>query len=433
MKLHAHDVISNEKRFRVFTRDERGRILGQHDVRLSDGTVVRAGDWKYHGPITLSAEQGPLVEQIIRLVRSVGLAVTSMPEIPTVFYVFDVRFDLGDARIYSVDPELVEFRKARKQLELGVKGDMWLGDEPIAKGAIEIESKATAMRMGVDYDLLLSRGFFVAIARDISGKEVMERVILRKVRDEMRPCGVQVTSLCIDSIKVCESDTSRVVDERIVTGFDKVAMTPGTPVEIPNPMINDAESHLIRHNLADSDIRGADVNWDALLLGVVSLPAGTENASKYEDAIQQLLTALFHPSLADPIIQHEINAGRKRIDITYTNMAMCGFFRWLAAHYPAPHVFVECKNYSADVGNPELDQLSGRFSPSRGRFGILVCRSFENRNLFDKRCRDTVKDDRGFVVALDDNDLRALAEARKVDDAKLEFKLLKNRFNALIM
>jgi len=105
-----------------------------------------------------------------------------------------------------------------------------------------------------------------------------------------------------------------------------------------------------------------------------------------------------YPNLTNPIVQHKIHDGRKRIDITYTNMAVNGFFKWVATHYPAPHIFVECKNYGREVGNPELDQLSGRFSPSRGQIGILVCRSFQNEKRFLKGCADTARDFRGFIL-----------------------------------
>lgn len=187
------------------------------------------------------------------------------------------------------------------------------------------------------------------------------------------------------------------------------------------------------YDLADSEIGGETPDWDELIQSVVQLPTGKADASRYEDAIERLLSALFYPSLADPVIQHEIHDRRKRIDITYTNMARHGFFEWLAQHYPAPHIFVECKNYGKEVGNPELDQLSGRFSPSRGRVGILVCRGFHDKPLFLRRCRDTAQDDRGYILALDDSDLAALVEAHKKEDPKMEFTLLKDRFNHLIM
>lgn len=174
-------------------------------------------------------------------------------------------------------------------------------------------------------------------------------------------------------------------------------------------------------------------DWNSLLRNLVTVATGREHASDYEDKIEQLLTALFYPSLAYPQVQHEIHEGRKRIDVTYTNLATEGFFRWLGDNYPAMHVFVECKNYGREVGNPELDQISGRFSPSRGRVGILACRSFENKELFIQRCIDTAYDDRGFVIPLDDNDLGELVEIKRNGDTEREISFFKARFDRLIM
>lgn len=113
-------------------------------------------------------------------------------------------------------------------------------------------------------------------------------------------------------------------------------------------------------------------------------------------------------------------------------MALNGFFSWIATHYSAPHVFVECKNYSREIANPELDQLSGRFSPSRGKIGIILCRSFDNKNKFLERCRDTAKDDRGYIIPLDDSDLTALLGHRKSDLAYSDWPLFQERFLFLI-
>lgn len=163
---------------------------------------------------------------------------------------------------------------------------------------------------------------------------------------------------------------------------------------------------------------------------VEAIPAGNANAKNYEEAIEKLLTPLLYPCLSHP--QFKIHDGRKRIDITYDNNMREGFFDWVARHYPAPFIFVECKNYNGDPGNPELDQLSGRFSPSRGRVGLLVCRRIEDKNLFLQRCRDTAVDDRGFIIPLDDHDLRRLVETVVSTEGSQEFPLLMNRFRVLI-
>lgn len=179
---------------------------------------------------------------------------------------------------------------------------------------------------------------------------------------------------------------------------------------------------------------GKPTDWDALLEAVTSLGTGASNAGAYEKAIEALLTALFYPDLSHPIYQHEIHQGRKRIDIKYTNMGGAGFFEWVAKHYMAPQIFIECKNYRSEVANPELDQLSGRFGRSRGNVGILVCRQFDNKAKFEQRCRDTALDDRGYIIALDDEDLKALVESRKNDKEATyrEYALLRQRFDVLI-
>lgn len=145
-------------------------------------------------------------------------------------------------------------------------------------------------------------------------------------------------------------------------------------------------------------------NFPALLADVTAIPTGREDATAYENAIEKLLSALFFPSLALPTKQHKIHDGRKRVDITYVNDPRDGFFSWLLKHYSSAHIFVECKNYGKEIGNPEFDQLAGRFSPSRGQVGLLVCRSIENLAKLSATCKDTTSDGRGFIIILCDDD-----------------------------
>lgn len=143
-----------------------------------------------------------------------------------------------------------------------------------------------------------------------------------------------------------------------------------------------------------------------------SIPAGTEHASDFHSLMVGLLEFLFYPDLMNPRKEAPIHDGRKRIDITYTNSAHRGFFNRVHTSHnvTSNYVMVECKNYNQDPTNPELDQLSGRFSPNRGRLGILVLRKFEDRNLFLERCRDTARDGRGFIIPLADEDLHELLD-----------------------
>lgn len=175
-------------------------------------------------------------------------------------------------------------------------------------------------------------------------------------------------------------------------------------------------------------------DWDALLRAVRAVPTGREAADDFHRAVEALLTALFYPALDMPTREFRIHSGRKRIDITYVNVADQGFFDWVnrVQRAPAPYVFVECKNYGAELSNPEVDQLAGRFSSIRGRLGLLCHRGFGDKATLLARCRDTALDDRGFIIPLDDEDLARLVEARKRGSESLAFQLLRERFDALV-
>jgi hypothetical protein len=173
-------------------------------------------------------------------------------------------------------------------------------------------------------------------------------------------------------------------------------------------------------------------DYDALLRCLRGIPTGRDDATDYEVAVEDLLYALFYPALTSPQRQVNIHQGRKRIDIAFQNVAGTGFFRYLSLHVTCPFIFVECKNYSNDPANPDLDQLTGRFSPQRGRVGLLVCRAMQDKQLFIERCRDAAHDDRGWVIPLDDNDLGTLIQDRKSQGEAIEFPLLTSRFRQIM-
>jgi hypothetical protein len=194
-----------------------------------------------------------------------------------------------------------------------------------------------------------------------------------------------------------------------------------TPSRIPG---NDEIAH----------VTGADeiARIDDLLKRVLEVPTGKPDADLYERRIADFFTALFYPHLVHPRRQKRIHDDRKRIDIAFTNAAAHGFFFWLGMHYPAATITIECKNYSRPIGNPELDQLQGRFSPSRGKVGFLVYRGYVDKEKIWQSCLDTAHDSRGYVLLLDDSDLRELAlEIRRPPDAEA-FGYLHRLFSRLI-
>lgn len=142
----------------------------------------------------------------------------------------------------------------------------------------------------------------------------------------------------------------------------------------------------------------------ALMAALPAIPSGNEHASTYHNLIIGVVEFLFFPQLIYPRKEQSIHEGRKRIDVVMENSARSGVFADLAIlrNYPASYVFFECKNYGQEIGNPEADQLSGRFSRERGKVGFLCCRGFEDRSRFVMRCRDTFRDDRGLMLPLED-------------------------------
>ena len=149
------------------------------------------------------------------------------------------------------------------------------------------------------------------------------------------------------------------------------------------------------------------------LIELKSIKPGNKNANVFHHFIAEVLEIVFSPQLRNPVIEHKIHDDRKRIDITFTNVSSKGFFNILSSQgIVCPFVFFECKNFSNDPKNPDIDQLVGRFSDKRGRFGVLVCRHIEDRSRLLKRCKDVLNDNNGVIICMDDEDIGRLIEMR---------------------
>ena len=287
-------------------------------------------------------------------------------------------------------------------------------------------------RAGKRLLLLVPKGI-VRLRMDYDADEYYDDYIIPFLRDEEIQAGSSLVS-------VLKNGNTRVTRKDLVAKFGR-----GKAV---NELITQSKPKLLtsyrkakRRHIAPAiphaelaDLTGTEPpDLDALLATLVAVKPGRAAATDYHRTAETLLTPLLYPALTTPEREVRINAGRKRIDITYVNAAASGFFDWLGRRYDAPHIIVECKNYEGDPANPELDQLAGRFSPNRGRVGILVCRTITDKVLFTARCRDIANAGQGYIIALDDADLRSLVEARKKGDPKDAFPSLRQRFNALVM
>ena len=164
----------------------------------------------------------------------------------------------------------------------------------------------------------------------------------------------------------------------------------------------------------------------ALRVALAATPKGKDHAGAYHKLMIGILEFIFFPNLLCPQKEVEIHQGRKRIDIVMENGATDGIFNRLhmIRNHPSNFVAFECKNYSTEIANPELDQIGSRFSTKRGKIGFICCRQFEDRARFIERCRDTFRDERGLIVPLDDATIDAwlaLIENGKRSDLESEF------------
>lgn len=165
---------------------------------------------------------------------------------------------------------------------------------------------------------------------------------------------------------------------------------------------------------------------DHLKVQLSNIPTGTEDASNYHKTTAAILELLFYPRLTCLTLEVKLNEGRKRVDITFDNAAHDGIFWRLSAHHqiPCSYIFIECKNYGREIGNPEVDQLIGRFHANRGKFGMIVCRTLENRELLIKRCRDAYAAQQGIILPLTDSDLIQMLNLLKEGNPAPEEELL---------
>ena len=168
-----------------------------------------------------------------------------------------------------------------------------------------------------------------------------------------------------------------------------------------------------------------------------SIDVGPEHASVFHSHISDALETIFHPALRDPKKEEKINDGRKRVDITFYNGdgTDIRFFQELRVKFKVfcPFIFVECKNYKSEVSNPEMDQLLGRFSDRRGKFGIIVCRKVDDKVTMRRRCQDAFKDGRGTVFVFEDEDIRSLLLLRAEDKVSNIDAFMLERMRNLVM
>jgi hypothetical protein len=151
-----------------------------------------------------------------------------------------------------------------------------------------------------------------------------------------------------------------------------------------------------------------------------------------------ILRRSFRTSLRGWETEKEIDDGRGRIDLSAKNSAESGFFDRVRDDFgiKCPYVSIECKNYSGDIGNDEMNQLASRLNPdpthaTRGQLGILVCRAVKDT----KRCLEQARTRAAkseYILVLEDSDLRQFCTANRDNDSEVVDELMERKLEALL-
>ncbi|MBK2402824.1 hypothetical protein EPJ89_06570 [Erysipelothrix sp. strain 2 (EsS2-6-Brazil)] len=155
---------------------------------------------------------------------------------------------------------------------------------------------------------------------------------------------------------------------------------------------------------------------DAFIHTLNSIPTGKDSAYEYHDCILGILTFIFYPSLSNPKKETPIDEDSKRIDICFTNTSESGFFRNLKTEIASNYIYVECKNYSNDVSNPEYDQLANRFNISSSMVGFLICRSIKNEKSSFRKVSGHYRRTGALIIPITDSHIFSMLELMKIDD-----------------
>lgn len=163
--------------------------------------------------------------------------------------------------------------------------------------------------------------------------------------------------------------------------------------------------------------------------------SGSELANVYHDLIFRILTQIFSNSLLRGKKEVQVDKGKKRIDIVFDNFDKEGFFSYIRDNYQifCPKIFIECKNFSTDPANPEIDQLIGRLGNTTGKLGILICREVLNKNLLLERCKAALNKGQGYIIFLTDEDIKKLVSLKLEKKEKEIVNFLMNKWDQLVL
>lgn len=385
----------------AFGEEARGRAVGEEFADLIIDALLNS----------TAGRTGRIndLEDTVMMIHGIGSDIisditTNIIRGPLIDYTNDI------CHSYGVDVSI--FVPRHDQAVWDVDSHEWVHPEvllPIANGRALILVPKFIVRAKVDVD-----SYFRDYLRDFIAERELENPnseFVRTLKDKRR---VPMRGLIRDAYGTKDKIQALLSVDNVLYEKYNAAVAAGDPRRSQNEMLL-------------STVNAGSPDLDALLADVTALPTGNEAFGAYELAIDRLWCAMFSTMLRFPKRQQTQNQGRKRVDIVWTNDANGGFFGWVKTVCPAHFVMAECKNYGAEVGNPEFDQLAGRFGPSKGMLGFLICRHIENKDRAFDRARDLRTDGKGFILPMDDADLRDLVAAAK-SGPEQTFEYLQTKF-----
>jgi len=162
-----------------------------------------------------------------------------------------------------------------------------------------------------------------------------------------------------------------------------------------------------------------------------AIPLGTAGAEKYHRLISQIILRIFRGSLRNMEIKFDMFKGLRIIDTVYTNAG--GFFTHMAntSGINCPYNVLEAKNYTYDLENPEFDQISNRLIDEVGKFGLLVCRTVDDKEAVKERCDAILADNNKHVIVLTDEDVIYLLDLSADSDTDEINDFMDNKIRSL--
>jgi len=158
---------------------------------------------------------------------------------------------------------------------------------------------------------------------------------------------------------------------------------------------------------------------------------GLRDAGRYHDLIFILVQFIFDWVLEGFEKEYRMDNGRSRIDIISSNYASGGLFRDFIDHYQARTIPMECKNYGADLGNEEFNQIMERLGPHTSQLGMVFCRTISDLPSMMNHLTDRWLRHHCMILLFDDELVKMLTHLRLERDVDSIQKLLRRLIQAI--